>query len=126
MPQTTNEVDPRIAATGGRRRVAGDPKSGYEWPGMMAAPDWVKTRVHRHTRVYGCTRCGVAFHTPHAVYAHLARAHPALGSRPRSGRLGPSEGRAGGNGRVGAGVPQIAVRDARPQRNAQLRLVEVS
>ena len=68
-------LDPRIAATGGRQRRAGDLKSGYEWPGMASAPDWCKTRAHRHTHRYGCARCGQQFASPHAIYTHLAKVH---------------------------------------------------
>lgn len=68
-------LDPRIAATGGRRRTFGRAKANYEWLGMMAEADWRKTRVHQHTSYYGCGRCGTRFATPQAVYAHLARRH---------------------------------------------------
>ena len=67
-------VDPKITATGGRRRRSGDAKSNYEWPGTTPQPDWIKTRVHRHSS-YGCARCGKRFATPHGVYAHLAKVH---------------------------------------------------
>ena len=77
MPNTSElELDPRIAATGGRRRVPTDPKSNYEWPGMTPWPDWRRTRVHRHTAYYGCAKCGARFSSPHAVYTHLAKVHP--------------------------------------------------
>jgi hypothetical protein len=33
------DVDPRIAASGSQRRVPSDPKSNYEWPGMVRLPD---------------------------------------------------------------------------------------
>ena len=98
------DLDPRIAATGGRRRSPRDPKSGYEWPGMMAWPDWRRTRVHRHTAYCGCAKCGVRFSSPQAVYAHLAKVHPAKGSWRIGARLRPSQGPAGGNGRVNAEV----------------------
>jgi hypothetical protein len=82
LPET-DDVDPRIAATGGARRLK-NPKSNYEWPGMMAQPDWLRTTVHEHTSFYGCAKCGQHSKTPHAVYTHLDKRHPA----PGSGRLG--------------------------------------
>lgn len=103
-----DDVDPRIAATGGRRRTPGDPKSGYEWPGMMAAPDWARTRTHRHTRAYGCAKCGARFGSPHAAYTHIAKVHPALGSGRVSRRLRPSQGQGEGIGRVGERGREIA------------------
>jgi hypothetical protein len=68
-------VDPRVAATGGRRRIFGDEKKNYEWPGMASQTDWLRTRVHQHTIYYGCSRCGTKFKTPHAAYSHLAKIH---------------------------------------------------
>jgi len=99
MPKTY-DLDPRIAATGGRRRNPPDPKSEYTWAGMMAWADWRRTQVHRHTRAYGCAKCGAAFGSPNAVYAHLAKAHPAGGSRLLLAPLGPSESSIQGTGRV--------------------------
>jgi hypothetical protein len=99
------DVDPRIAATGGYRRNPRDPKSNYEWPGMVSLPNWRLTRVHEHTAYYGCAKCGARFGSPQAVYAHLARAHPAAWSRPRLADLRPSEVSSRGNGRVGANSP---------------------
>lgn len=116
MPQT-HDLDPRITATGGRRRNPRDPKSGYEWPGMTALPDWSRTRVHRHTRAYGCAKCGARFGSPQAVYTHLAKTHPtrpspALGSRLLLAPLSLSEVPTGGNGHLGAKVPSVGVSGA--------------
>ena len=109
----TDDVDPRIAATGGRRRTPGDPKSGYTWAGMADWGDWRQTRAHRHTRAYGCAKCGATFHTPNAVYVHLAVAHPRAragrgGLRGNSARLRPSQGQGKGIGRVGDRGREIA------------------
>ena len=95
----TDEVDPRVAATGGRRRIPGDPKSNSEWPGMMPLPAWSRTRVHEHS-TYFCGKCGARLGSPQAVYTHLAKRHPATTSRPRPARLTPPEASARGNGRV--------------------------
>jgi hypothetical protein len=107
------EVDERIAATGGYRRVPGDPRSNYEWPGMVALPNWRQTRVHKHTRYYACAKCGARFGSPHAVYAHLAKIHPARGKvaqrhglRPVGGDLKAAGASTGGKGRVRAGGAQ--------------------
>lgn len=69
----TKEVDPRITASGGRRRY--DETTNYEWPGMMSQPNWQQTKVHQHTSYYGCAVCGQPYKTPHAVYTHLAKRH---------------------------------------------------
>ena len=101
-PQPSNgAVDPRIAATGGTRT---NPKKNYEWPGMMRESDWRRTRVHEYTSSYGCAKCGQAFKTPHAVYTHLDKRHPAPGSVPRSGALPPAEAHPRGTGREREGV----------------------
>jgi len=71
-------VDPRVAATGGHRRTFGDAKSNYEWPGMMAQPDWRRTNVHAHTEGYWCAHCAQGFKSPHAVYTHMDKAHPQI------------------------------------------------
>jgi hypothetical protein len=68
------EIDPRVGAAGGSRR---HPKNGYDFPGMASDSDWRKTRVHQHTSYYGCVFCGQGFKGPHAVYAHIAKRHPA-------------------------------------------------
>jgi hypothetical protein len=65
-------IDPRVAKHGGTRR---DPKSNYDYPAMMSDGHWRETLVHRHTRWYGCSRCGQGFTGPHAVYTHLAKRH---------------------------------------------------
>jgi hypothetical protein len=98
-PALERYADPRVAATGGYRRVPGDPKSNYEWPGMMRLPDWQRTRVHRHS-TYFCGKCGVQFGSPQAVYTHLAKRHPATGFRAGAARLTPSKVSSGGNGRA--------------------------
>lgn len=101
------DVDPRVEASGGYRRIPTDPKSNYEWPGMTPLPDWQRTHVHRHTRFYECAKCNTRFGSPHAVYTHLAKEHPRKG-RPATGfgRMGgdlsPSNGSGGGNSRVEA------------------------
>jgi hypothetical protein len=69
-------VDPRIAATGGRRRIFGDPKSCYTWPGMTDAVAWARSDVHKHTSYYGCAWCGQGFRSPNAVYTHIDKVHP--------------------------------------------------
>ena len=102
------DLDPRIAATGGYRRVPGDSKSNYEWPGMTPLPDWRRTRVHRFTIGYGCGKCGAQFASPNAVYTHLAKTHPRIGRGNGSpakgyglvrGDLDRSNGSGKGNGR---------------------------
>jgi hypothetical protein len=65
-------VDPRVAKHGGTRR---DSKSNYDFPGMVDQASWRRTDVHKHTRMYGCSRCGRKFKTPHAIYTHLAKVH---------------------------------------------------
>lgn len=70
--QTPPLVDPRVAKHGGTRT---NPKSGYDWPGMMDAGSWARTAAHQHTTYYGCALCGVRFSGPHAVYTHLAKRH---------------------------------------------------
>jgi hypothetical protein len=65
------ELDPRIAATGGKRESGGR----YIWPGMMDHRSWERTLAHRHTRQYSCGRCGQAFKNPDAVYTHMAKVH---------------------------------------------------
>jgi hypothetical protein len=63
-------VDPRVAKHGGTRS---DPKSNYDFPGMLDAASWRRTQAH--TRWYGCSLCGQKFAGPHAVYTHLAKRH---------------------------------------------------
>jgi hypothetical protein len=82
VPPTVDGVDPRIAAAGGVP-VRADGAGGYNYPGMQEFSNWRKTRAHEHASSYSCARCGQAFHSPHAVYTHLAKRHP-----PRSGRVG--------------------------------------
>jgi hypothetical protein len=65
-------IDPRVAKHGGTRR---GPKSNYDFPGMAQDYAWRQTLVHKHTRFYGCHRCGRKFSGPHAVYSHLAKVH---------------------------------------------------
>lgn len=65
-------VDPRVAKHGGTRT---SPKSNYEFPKMMDAATWRRTKVHQHTSYYGCALCGQRFKGPHAVYTHLAKIH---------------------------------------------------
>lgn len=65
-------VDPRVAAKGGTRR---DPKSGFDYPGMMSERHWRVTPAHQHTHSYGCAWCSVKFKGPHALYTHLAKVH---------------------------------------------------
>jgi hypothetical protein len=65
-------VDARVAKHGGTRK---DPKSNYDFPGMMDAASWRRTEVHKHTAWYGCALCGQKFNGPHAVYTHLAKRH---------------------------------------------------
>jgi hypothetical protein len=65
-------VDPRVAKHGGTRR---DAKSNYDFPGMMDAASWRRTEVHKHTKYYGCFRCGQRFKGPHAFYTHNAKIH---------------------------------------------------
>jgi hypothetical protein len=101
-------ADPRIAATNGRRQRLGSAKAEYTWPGMMAWADWRKTRVHQYTKTYRCARCGAAFSTPHAVYAHLDRTHSAGGCRPAGGRVRASDTHSGLGG-LGDG-PEIRSR----------------
>jgi hypothetical protein len=98
-PPLERYVDPRIAATGGYRRVPTDRKSNYEWPGMMPLPAWQRTRIHQHS-TYFCAKCGRRLGSPQAVYTHLAKVHPAATSRPRSARLAPSETPPRGNRRI--------------------------
>jgi hypothetical protein len=97
LPDPT--VDPRVAATGGRRERWGDPKSPYIWPGMAREADWRRTDVHKVSR-YSCARCGKRFGSPAAVYAHLAKVHPARGLQPRRRRLRPAGVEGNGAGRV--------------------------
>jgi hypothetical protein len=65
-------VDPRVAKHRGTRR---DSKSNYDFPGMVDQASWRRSDVHKATRLYGCSRCGQKFRTPHAVYTHLAKRH---------------------------------------------------
>jgi hypothetical protein len=65
-------VDPRVANHGGTRT---DRKSNYDFPGMMEQASWRRTKVHKHTRWYGCARCGQKLSGPHAVYTHFAKVH---------------------------------------------------
>lgn len=65
-------IDPRVARHGGSRR---DPKSNYDFPGMMDAASWRRTLAHQHTHYYGCALCGQKFSGLHAVYTHLAKIH---------------------------------------------------
>jgi len=65
-------IDPRVAKHGGTRR---DAKANYDFPGTLDDATWRRTKVHQHTRYYGCAICGTKFSGPHAVYAHLAKRH---------------------------------------------------
>ena len=113
MPRQPADVDPRVAATGGYRRNPTDPKSNYEWPGMMPLPAWQRTRIHQHS-TYFCAKCGRRLGSPQAVYTHLAKVHPAAGSRPARARVAPSEASATGNGRIGPQLRLIAVDERMP------------
>jgi hypothetical protein len=65
-------IDPRVARYGGTRT---NPKSNYDFPGMMDAASWRRTLVHQHTAWYGCAMCGQKFKGPHAFYTHRAKVH---------------------------------------------------
>jgi hypothetical protein len=65
-------IDPRVAAHGGTRT---DPKSNYDFPGMVDAASGRRTKVHKAMRWYACALCGTRFSGPHAVYTHLAKVH---------------------------------------------------
>lgn len=65
-------VDPRVAKHGGTRT---SPKANYDFPGMMDAASWRRTRVHQHTYGYWCGHCGQRLSGPHAVYTHMAKRH---------------------------------------------------
>jgi len=72
LPREAALVDPRVVKHGGTRK---DPKSNYDFPGMVDAANWRRTEVQKHTAWYGCAVCGQKFSGPHAVYTHLAKVH---------------------------------------------------
>ena len=51
-PEEADEglVDPRVEKQGGTRK---DPKSNYDFPGMVDAASWRRTEVHKYTAWYG-------------------------------------------------------------------------
>ena len=65
-------IDPRVAKHGGYRT---DPKSHYEWPGIIDRSSWRRSKVHKATSYYGCALCGQQYADAHAVYTHLAKVH---------------------------------------------------